>query len=141
MSIKEDLLSKKFQAEGCKIDLEKYSWLDCKISRLAQSIEVDVMSGDDDPTNVSWPQAPILKGLLPQSSRFSSFRTVSNPMIAEYGGIKIIGTSGKNIDDIFKSSSCKNRLRLMEMTLNYRHIAPTAPDTLGKFFRSFRPFL
>lgn len=43
-----------------------------------------------------------------------------------------LGTSGQNVDDLEKYSEAKDKLEFMERTLRWRHLAPTAPNTLGK---------
>lgn len=50
---------------------------------------------------------------------------------------RFLGTSGQNISDIIKYTQFNSDdqiLDIMEETLNWRHIAPTAPDTLGNVF-------
>ena len=44
--------------------------------------------------------------------------------------ISILTTGGQNIDDIFKYLPSTSRLAMAKRTLEWRHIAPTAPDTL-----------
>lgn len=44
---------------------------------------------------------------------------------------RFLGTSGQNIDDLEKYSDAKDRLEFVERTLRWRHLAPTAPNTLG----------
>lgn len=39
-------------------------------------------------------------------------------------------TSGQGIDDIFKYLPGTQRMRMAHRTLEWRHLAPTAPDTL-----------
>ncbi|XP_056171046.1 DNA polymerase delta small subunit isoform X2 [Syzygium oleosum] len=49
---------------------------------------------------------------------------------------------GQNIDDLEKYSEAKNKLEFMERTLRWRHLAPTAPNTLGCYpFTDRDPFL
>lgn len=45
---------------------------------------------------------------------------------------RFLGTSGQNIDDLDKYSEAKDKLQFMERTLRWRHLAPTAPNTLGE---------
>ena len=45
---------------------------------------------------------------------------------------RVLGTSGENIDDLFKYSEGSDRLALLEDTLLWNHITPTAPDTLSE---------
>ncbi|THU56700.1 hypothetical protein C4D60_Mb11t19970 [Musa balbisiana] len=55
---------------------------------------------------------------------------------------RFLGTSGQNIDDLFKYSEAKNKLEFMERTLRWRHLVPTAPNTLGCYpFTDKDPFL
>lgn len=42
-----------------------------------------------------------------------------------------MGTSGQNIDDLDRYSEAKDKLEYLERTLRWRHLAPTAPNTLG----------
>lgn len=44
---------------------------------------------------------------------------------------RFLGTSGQNIEDLDKYSDARNKLEFMERTLRWRHLAPTAPNTLG----------
>lgn len=47
---------------------------------------------------------------------------------------RFLGTSGQNIDDLSKYSEAEDKLEFLERTLRWRHLAPTAPNTLGKTF-------
>ena len=55
---------------------------------------------------------------------------VTNPHEFELDGISFLGTSGQNIDDIYKYSVEENRLALLQRVLEWGHMVPTAPDTL-----------
>lgn len=46
--------------------------------------------------------------------------------------VSFLGTSGQNVSDIVKYSSVDDHLEILENTLRLRHLAPTAPDTLGE---------
>jgi hypothetical protein len=50
----------------------------------------------------------------------------------------LLGTGGQTIDDIFKYLPSTSRLGMAKRTLEWRHVAPTAPDTLCE---SFQPCL
>lgn len=44
---------------------------------------------------------------------------------------RFLVTSGQPQDDIAKYSRMEDRLEILERTLEWGHLAPTAPDTLG----------
>ena len=43
---------------------------------------------------------------------------------------RLLGTGGQNVDDIYKYLPGETRLGMAKRTLEWRHLAPTAPDTL-----------
>ncbi len=92
---------------------------------------VDLMPGGHDPANYILPQQPLHHCMFPQSSQLSTFSTVSNPYNCRIGGRLIVGSSGQPIKDILVNSSLENSLAAMEKTLEWSHMCPTAPDTLG----------
>lgn len=73
--------------------------------------------------------------MLTKSSAFlgHSLHTVSNPYECDIEGVRFLGTSGQNIDNIRQHSSIDDSVKLMEYTLECGHLAPTAPDSLGCF--------
>ena len=44
---------------------------------------------------------------------------------------RFLGTSGENINNLYCFTEGLDSLELLEMTLNWSHVAPTTPDTLG----------
>ena len=69
-------------------------------------------------------------------------QTVSNPYMFETGGRVILGTSGQNVDDIMRNTDIKSPVEVMECLLNWSHLTPTCPDTLGCFpFQDKDPFI
>ncbi|KAI8611598.1 DNA polymerase delta subunit 2-like protein [Chytriomyces sp. MP71] len=112
------------------------------LSQLSSSVHCDLMPGSEDPTNFAMPQRAMPSGLFPKSRGFSSFQLVSNPYSAILGGVRILGTSGQNIEDIFKFVESEDRLGIAERTLHWAHMAPTAPDTLPCYpFIDHDPFI
>jgi DNA polymerase delta subunit 2 len=70
----------------------------------------------------------------------------SNPTWMEIGGRRLVGlaiatdssflgTGGQTVDDIFKYIPGDSRLAMAQRTLEWRHLAPTAPDTLCTCWR------
>ncbi|KAK9368163.1 DNA polymerase alpha/epsilon subunit B-domain-containing protein [Lipomyces kononenkoae] len=118
--------------------------LDSLLADLSTSVSVDIMPGEQDPTNYSYPQQPINPALVPRTRRFlgSSFRSVSNPCWWDIEGLRILGTGGQPVDDIFRYIEDDDRLQMMEYSLRWQHCAPTAPDTLWTYpFRDNDPFI
>ncbi|KAL6073527.1 DNA polymerase delta subunit 2 [Balamuthia mandrillaris] len=116
--------------------------LDQLVSQLASSVPVDFMPGENDPSNFSLPQQPLSRCLLPTSTKYSTFTPVTNPYEVNVGGALLLGTSGQPVDNISKYVKQPDPLSYMEATLRCRHIAPTAPDTLGCYpFTKFDPFV
>lgn len=126
----DETTKKKYGVEQAKYDFSSMNLLDPLLNSLVQSIPVDVMPGAGDPTNLALPQSPIQPGLFPLTHHNSSFTSVMNPHSFHLNGRRFLGTSGQNIDDIARYSDIPDRLRIAEATLQWRNIAPTAPDTL-----------
>jgi DNA polymerase delta subunit 2 len=78
---------------------------DMLLAELASALPVDVMPGADDPcASVALPQPPLHRVLLPGASRFSSLGRAPNPCELELGGLRLLGTSGQNVDDVDRYS-------------------------------------
>ncbi|KAK4272590.1 hypothetical protein QN277_021123 [Acacia crassicarpa] len=115
--------------------------LDILLNQIAVGLPLDIMPGPRDPANYSLPQQPLHRCLFPGSSAYNTFRSCTNPHCFELDNIRFLGTSGQNIDDLDKYSDAKDKLEFMERTLRWRHLAPTAPNTLGCYpFTDRDPF-
>nr|XP_033806089.1 DNA polymerase delta subunit 2 [Geotrypetes seraphini]XP_033806090.1 DNA polymerase delta subunit 2 [Geotrypetes seraphini] len=131
-------LMKKTQAAS----VEAIKMLDEILLQLSASVPVDVMPGAFDPTNYTMPQQPLHHCMFPQSTVYNTLQLVTNPYQADIDGVRFLGTSGQNISDIFKYSSMKDYMEILEWTLRIGHISPTAPDTLGCYpFYKSDPFI
>lgn len=116
--------------------------LDKFLERLGQTINIDVMPGELDPTTQLLPQQPLHPCLFDKSYNFASIKCVTNPHCAHYNGIHFLGTSGQNIKSIQEYSSLEDPIEIMKKTLEWLHIAPTTPDTLHSYpFTEFDPFV
>lgn len=144
------------------------------------------LPGAGDPANYSLPQQPLHRCLLPGSSPFPTLHRVTNPHDFSVDGVAFLGTSGQNVDDVFRwgrgrrrrggergsrgggcgahpcapsmvlrsflvVSRCSNlmplcilpfygrysdiedRTAILERLLRWRHLIPTAPDTLAAY--------
>ncbi|BAT85343.1 hypothetical protein VIGAN_04287800 [Vigna angularis var. angularis] len=115
--------------------------LDILLSQIAAGLPLDIMPGPSDPANFSLPQQSLHECLFPGSSSYNTFRSCTNPHCFELDNVRFLGTSGQNVDDLDKYSDAKDKLEFMERTLRWRHLAPTAPNTLGCFpFTERDPF-
>ncbi|XP_035513973.1 DNA polymerase delta subunit 2 [Morone saxatilis] len=137
-STKPKYLTKKTQAGT----VEAIRLLDELLLQLVASLPVDVMPGQYDPTNYTLPQQPLHRCMFPLSSAYPTLQLSSNPYVANIDGVRFLGTSGQNVSDIQKYSSMDSHLEILEETLRLRHLAPTAPDTLGCYpFYQKDPFI
>ncbi|CAD8181013.1 unnamed protein product [Paramecium pentaurelia] len=103
------------------------------ISQLISVTPVAVMPGVNEPVSQMLPQTPLHKSHFPETlDKTNQLIFLTNPTEFTLGDLKVLGTSGQNIQDIKKCSLINDQqdVDLLEMTLYYGHIAPTAPDTL-----------
>ncbi len=62
----------------------------------------------------------------------SSMQEVVYNILTIFQCCRFVGTSGQNVDNIYRFSTMNDRLRILESTLHWRHMTPTAPDTLSE---------
>ncbi|CAH2058411.1 unnamed protein product, partial [Thlaspi arvense] len=116
--------------------------LDIMLNQIAAGVSVDIMPGLNDPANFALPQQPLNRCLFPGSAPYNTFRSCTNPHSFDVDNVRFLGTSGQNIDDLDKYSEAESKLDFVERTLRWRHLAPTAPNTLGCYpFTDRDPFL
>ncbi|XP_021721660.1 DNA polymerase delta small subunit-like [Chenopodium quinoa] len=121
---------------------EPFRELDILLTQIAAGVPLDIMPGPNDPANFYLPQQPLNRCLFPGSSAYNTFRSCTNPHSFELDNIRFLGTSGQNIDDLDKYSEAKDKLDFLERTLRWRHLAPSAPNTLGCYpFTDRDPFV
>jgi DNA polymerase delta subunit 2 len=119
-------------------------FLDSFFNELLQSIPISILPGPKDIVETGLPKQPIHKSLFKKSSNRVNFKRMTDPLFYEINGLRILITSGENINDIMKyilpnnkieeeiseSVYTDSRLRIIEDSLLWQIIAPTAPDTL-----------
>ena len=125
--------------------------LDGFLSELLPSMPITILPGQHDPANASFPQQPVHPAMYPKSRAFSAapgaadpgwLDSVTNPWEGEVDGWRFLGTSGQNVDDVFKYVLSDDRLGMMELMCRWRCTAPTAPDTLWSYpFQDDDPFI
>lgn len=104
------------------------------LTAILPNMDVTLMPGERDPAVPTLPQQPMHSALLPDACKYPSdqFTCVSNPFSCQIAGKLFLGTSGQNIDDIYRYMDDDDRLTMVKDTLNWSHLAPTAPDTIGE---------
>ena len=110
---------------------------------------VHLLPGESDPSGTIMPQQPFPRAMFGDVSRFPSFfcetnptylNIVSNPSTDASTSTptrpsitrNLLVNSGQPLNDMLKylPNPPNTRLSLLESTLRWRHMAPTAPDTL-----------
>ena len=110
--------------------------LDFFLTTLCSTIPVSIMPGPHDPASVALPQQPIHVALFDTAKAFdpSMLESVTNPSWWEVDGVRVFGSGGQGLDDVYKYVDDNHveggRVGLLEKMLRWRHCAPTAPDTL-----------
>ena len=119
--------------------------LDDFLLQLISKLDVDIMPGEFDPSNMMLPQQPLHHAMLNRSfgSEFrNNLHSVTNPYKFYLNGLSFMGVSGQLIDDIRKSTSLDDPIEIMKLTLSAGHIGPTCPDTLACYpFYGQDPFI
>lgn len=153
-------VAKKYGYDSSAFNPAPTAQLDLFLSTLLPSIPVTLIPGPSDPANVSLPQQPLHPALYPQSRVYTaapsansptpltttaksvsihrslsepepgSFHSTTNPALFTIGGHLFLGNGGQPISDIAKYVDNVSTLSLLEHTLRWRLVAPTAPDTL-----------
>jgi DNA polymerase delta subunit 2 len=97
------------------------------------------MPGLHDVGSVLLPQKPLNKCLFDNTEKLE---LVTNPCTFQLNGKTILGISGMSIIDIMEHSDKKDAIEIMKEQLEWRHICPTAPDTLRTYpFEETDPFV
>ena len=120
------------------------------LDQLSETIDVDIMPGEQDFSNSFLPQQPFNSYLFPSiaSKERQSINLVTNPHQFEMDELTFLGTSGQNIRDMLLNSQPVDQddgsrcMRAIKQTLEMRHLCPTAPDTLRVYpFKESDPFV
>jgi len=84
----------------------------------------------------------LVRCLFPSCNQYTSFQAVTNPYEFEIDGRIFLGTSGQTVENLERYMKVPDKLSLLEQTLSWRHIVPTAPDQLGCYpFGDMDPFV
>lgn len=58
------------------------------LAELAATVEVDLMPGENDPTNFTMPQQPFNPCLIPIAKKYSTLSCVTNPHAVQINHVK-----------------------------------------------------
>ncbi|KAK7693224.1 hypothetical protein QCA50_002790 [Cerrena zonata] len=124
---------------------------------IARSMPIHLLPGDLDPSGTILPQQALPRAMFGGASSYSSFKTETNPTYIHIASEPVTSTSveskngassskaevperrrtllvnsGQPLNDMFKylDTPPHSRLSMAASTLHWRHMAPTAPDTL-----------
>ena len=109
----------------------RVSLLDTFLTGVAAAVPVDLMPGAEDPCSFLLPQQPFHPCMLPHATRLETLNLCTNPHACDIDGVSFLGSAGQPLDDMVKYLPSDDRLAALAETLHFRHLAPTAPDTLG----------
>ncbi|KAJ1930795.1 DNA polymerase delta small subunit Cdc1, partial [Linderina macrospora] len=117
--------------------------LDEYLADIAASVPLTILPGKHDPTDLALPQQPVHPSMLPQCLQYSTFQSITNPGWLHVDGVRMLGTGGQNIDDIAHYAvKDVTRCQMAAKSLSWRHLAPSAPDTLWCYpFTDSDPFI
>ncbi|CAE6516153.1 unnamed protein product [Rhizoctonia solani] len=116
------------------------------LQEIARTVPLHVLPGASDPTGTALPQQPLPPWIFQPSSQngggSDALHMESNPTWIHSNGKGILIHSGQPLNDIYMHSVEDDRMSMVRNTLKWRHIAPTAPDTLWSYpFDGKDPFV
>ncbi len=115
--------------------------LDAYLARLCGALPVDLLPGPLDPAAQCLPQQPLSPVLFPSASRWASFNCVTNPSRSIVGpGVELVCSGGQPVENL-QHYSLLSPLDAACSLLRWRHLCPTAPDTLACYPSSEDPFV
>lgn len=113
------------------LTLKAVKAVDELMAEWTKSVNVDLMSGEFDPSNFMLPQQPMHHCMFPSSAPCGAFKCVTNPYECKIEDRLVLGTSGQNVTNIQKYSNIEDPLDALRSIARWSHIAPTSPDTLA----------
>lgn len=125
--------AKKFSYQSSAFSMHPTQSLSGHLSELARAMIVHLVPGANDPSSATLPQQPLPRAMFGAAKDYESFHTETNPCWIGAGACHILGNGGQPLDDVFRYVKSSDRLALACEMLKWRHMAPTAPDTLCRF--------
>lgn len=125
---------------------------------LSAGVPLTLVPSKSDPTNAQWPQQPLHPSLMPYSSLYyKNLYRGTNPCQIQMNASMLLGSDGASVRDVLKQIRLKadkkkktkvaskdgddddavvKRMREMdalELSLQWGHLSPTAPDSMISF--------
>ena len=103
-----------------KYNVESFKKLDEFLTDILVSLPVAVMPGKNDPAEICLPQQPLHRSLFQNNSSLldgNRLTRLTNPQWIDAQTVKILGTSGQNVDDIKKYIVPKRITNLPQLKL------------------------
>ncbi|TKX25168.1 DNA polymerase alpha/epsilon subunit [Elsinoe australis] len=150
---RDELASKKTGSRKYGYDSSAYNsaptdMLDNWLAGLLPSVPITLLPGDSDPTQAALPQQAMHAALFPRARAYMPapvpgtkkkkgeteavgwFHSVTNPWEGDVDGWRMMATGGQPLEDMCRYLKGDDRVEIIESTLRWRVLAPTAPDTL-----------
>jgi DNA polymerase delta subunit 2 len=130
--------------------------MDAAFTRLAASVPaLHLLPGAADPANMTLPQQPMHPSLTPAAAGYASFHCETNPAYIHLplqpsspspagaaSELRLLCSSGQNLTDALSNLSGQSGVDVLRSMLRWRHICPTAPDTLPCYpHQTLDPFI
>ena len=121
--------------------------LDVFLTRLSSHVPaVHLLPGPSDPANFTLPQQPIHACITPSAAAYSSFHSATNPaqlsLRSDERRVALLCSAGQNVSDALNSVAEQSSVDIMAHFLRWRHVCPTAPDTLPCYpYQTADPFV
>ncbi|ANQ07693.1 DNA polymerase delta small subunit [Plasmodium coatneyi] len=114
--------------------------VDTFFASLCPGVYVDLMPGENDPTDAILPQQPFPNLFFKTARNYSSFKCVTNPYLFSIDNVNVCCMSGEPVNNIV-SYSKNSPMDALRMIAKSRILSPTCPDTLGCYpFMEKDPF-
>lgn len=111
--------------------LDTYTQADQFLEILSSTVFVDLMPGPEDISNSVFPQSPVSNVLFEKGLNTKNLNLVPNPYNFMLDKVNFMITSGQNISNIQQITNIsQDSIEIMKKTLQWSHLAPSAPDTL-----------
>lgn len=143
------MLQRRYGQDGTTFSMHPTVTFSAYLLDLARSIPVHLLPGASDPSGTILPQPPFPRAMFGAVSSISTFSSETNPTYlhiapdatlsapqqkakSRASARTLLVHAGQPIDDMYKyvHTPPASRLSLAAATLRWRHLAPTAPDTL-----------